>query len=98
MTSDAVLRSAALMLEAAGDVERLRLLVALSSEERTVADLAAAVGRAPSLVSQQLRVLRLARLVQGVRDGRFVRYRLADGHAERVIEVILDHVARRGCP
>ena len=95
MPSDAVLRSAALMLEAAGDQERLRLLVALANGELTVIDLAAAVGRSPSLVSQQLRVLRLARLVRGVRDGRFVRYRLADGHAETVLSAILEHV--RSC-
>ena len=77
MPSDAVFRSAALMLEAAGDVDRLRLLVALAEQERNVLDLAAAVGRPPSLVSQQLRVLRRARVVRGARAGRFVRYGLA---------------------
>lgn len=85
MPSDAVLRSAALMLDAAGDAERLRLLVLLAERRSTVSELAAAVRRSPSLVSQQLRVLRLARLVCGVRQGRFIRYRLADHHAYRIV-------------
>jgi DNA-binding transcriptional ArsR family regulator len=75
--SDAVLRAAALTFEAAGDLQRLRLLVALTRSDQTVIELAATLSRAPSLISQQLRVLRRARLVHGKREGRFVRYRPA---------------------
>lgn len=88
LPDDAVLRSAALMFEAAGDVERLRLLVTLARRPRTVIALAKAVGRSPSLVSQQLRVLRGARLVRGERAGRFVRYSIADGHIERLLAFV----------
>src|ERR671936_667163 len=59
---------------------RLKLLFALIGVERTVEDLARATGLVETVVSQQLRVLRLLRFVAGRREGRHVRYRLFDDH------------------
>jgi DNA-binding transcriptional ArsR family regulator len=89
------LEEAAKMFEAAGDAQRLRLLLLLAEGPKSVAELAAQVERSPALVSQQLRVLRLARLARGVRDGRFVFYRLFDRHTELFIMSAIAHVQHR---
>lgn len=70
---------------------RLRILYALLGVERTVEDLALASGLSTTVVSQQLRVLRLLRLVLGRRDGRHVRYRLHDDHVAHLLAAIRFH-------
>jgi ArsR family transcriptional regulator, lead/cadmium/zinc/bismuth-responsive transcriptional repressor len=54
----------------------------------SVTDLAAAAGRSDTTVSQALRLLRAGGTVAACRDGRIVRYRLAD---ERMA-ALLDHL------
>jgi DNA-binding transcriptional ArsR family regulator len=95
--SDATLRAVAAMFQAAGERERLGLLIELSRGAKTVAELATAVRREPSLVSQQLRVLRLSRLVRGTRDGRFIRYELIDVHAYEILRTTLEHADSDRC-
>src|SRR2546429_7506000 len=58
---------------------RLKLLFALIGIERTVEDLTEATRLTPTVVSQQLRVLRLLRLASSRRDRRPLRHRLYDG-------------------
>ena len=70
---------------------RLRLLYALVSVERTVEELATTAGLSSTVVSQQLRVLRLLRLVQARRDGRHMRYRLFDDHVADLLAAIRHH-------
>lgn len=79
------------LMTAFATASRLRLLYALYGMERTVEELAAATELAPSVVSQQLRVLRLFRLVKGRRDGRHVRYRLHDDHVADLLAAIRHH-------
>lgn len=79
------------LMTAFATASRLRLLYALFGMERTVEELAAATELAPSVVSQQLRVLRLFRLVKGRRDGRHVRYRLYDDHVADLLAAIRHH-------
>lgn len=70
---------------------RVLILFALFDQERTVDDLASAVNLDPRLVSQQLRVLRLFHLVMGRKDGRHVRYRLADDHVRELLVAVRAH-------
>ena len=70
---------------------RLRLLYALYDVERTVEQLAGATQLTASVVSQQLRVLRLFHLVKGRRDGRHVYYRLHDDHVADLLAAIRHH-------
>jgi ArsR family transcriptional regulator, nickel/cobalt-responsive transcriptional repressor len=79
------------LMTAFATASRVRLLYALYGFERTVEELAAATELAPSVVSQQLRVLRLYRLVKGRRDGRHVRYRLHDDHVADLLAAIRHH-------
>ncbi|TQM25443.1 ArsR/SmtB family transcription factor [Nocardia bhagyanarayanae] len=61
------------------DAHRLRLLVCLHhAPDISVSDLAAAVGKSGTAVSQALRLLRQQGWVTSTKDGRIVRYRLAD--------------------
>jgi ArsR family transcriptional regulator, lead/cadmium/zinc/bismuth-responsive transcriptional repressor len=63
-----------------GDPTRLTLLIAIKAAGPiSVSDLAAAAGLNDTTVSQTLRYLRAAQVVSAQRDGRVIRYRLADG-------------------
>jgi ArsR family transcriptional regulator, lead/cadmium/zinc/bismuth-responsive transcriptional repressor len=79
------------LMSAFGTASRVRLLYALYGVEQSVEDLAAATDLPARAVSQQLRVLRLYRLVKGRRDGRHVRYRLADDHVADLLAAIRAH-------
>lgn len=68
------------------DATRVRMILALrAAGELPVRDLAAAVGRSPSAVSQHLAKLRLARIVAARRDGTTVFYRLTDEHSAALV-------------
>jgi ArsR family transcriptional regulator len=70
---------------------RVQLLFALFGVERTVEELADVTGLSPSVVSQQLRVLRLLNLARSRRDGRYMRYRLYDDHVADLLAAIRHH-------
>ncbi|GAB95234.1 DNA-binding transcriptional ArsR family regulator [Kineosphaera limosa] len=77
-----------------GDPTRARLLYALlEAGELCVCDLAAATGTSETTVSQALRLLRGADVVDGRREGRNVFYRLADSHVRMLLEVSRTHVS-----
>jgi ArsR family transcriptional regulator, lead/cadmium/zinc/bismuth-responsive transcriptional repressor len=63
-----------------GDPTRLTLLTCIQAAAPiSVSDLAAATGFNDTTVSQTLRYLRAAEVVTAKRDGRVIRYQLADG-------------------
>jgi DNA-binding transcriptional ArsR family regulator len=63
-----------------GDPTRLSLLLCIQGAGPiSVSDLAAATGFSDTTVSQALRYLRAVNVVTAQRDGRVVRYQLADG-------------------
>ncbi|WP_030268456.1 ArsR/SmtB family transcription factor [Streptomyces sp. NRRL B-24484] len=69
------------------DPGRLALLLALhTTGPLAVTDLALATGMRDPAVSQALRLLRAAGVVEGERDGRVVRYRLTDPAVAEVLE------------
>lgn len=74
-----------------GTASRLRLLWAMLEGERTVEELVAVTGLAPSAASQQLRVLRHARLATVRRAGRHAYYRLHDHHVADLLKAIRSH-------
>jgi ArsR family transcriptional regulator len=98
MPAQAVLEAGAAMLRAAGDPERLRLLMRLQAGELCVTELVAAEGEKMTTVSARLQQLRAARLVTRRRDARHVFYALADGHVARLIRDVLDHAAETRAP
>ena len=87
----ATLERAVLILKAVSDGTRLRLLVALGTQELCVCDLAAITATSESAVSHQLRLLRERDLVKFTKRGREVYYRLADHHVLELIQSALEH-------
>jgi DNA-binding transcriptional ArsR family regulator len=78
--SPAAIQARAQRFALLGDPTRLMLLTCIEAAGPiSVSDLAAATGINDTTVSQTLRYLRAAQVVTAERDGRVVRYRLADG-------------------
>jgi DNA-binding transcriptional ArsR family regulator len=78
-----------------GDPSRLALLLSIAQAGPiSVTDLAVAVDMNDTTVSQALRLLRAAGTVVARRDGRIVRYELAD----ELIRPLLEHVAGSAVP
>lgn len=75
------------------DPSRVRVLFALlGSGELCVCDLAEMVDMSPSALSHALRLLRTAGVVTNRRDGRMMRYRLADSHIRLLLDVTREHL------
>jgi len=77
------------------DPKRLMLLDSLRAGERSVGDLADAIGVALPNASQHLAVLRGAGLVDGRRSGTTILYRLAEPAIVEACDVIHAIVERR---
>ncbi len=73
------------------DPTRVRMLWALREAELDVASLAAAAGCRPTVASQHLSKLRFAGLVEGLRDGQRVVYRLRGAHVRALLTEALFH-------
>src|ERR1700709_2365837 len=87
----ATLTDAADIFGLLSDPGRLRMLAALLDSESSVGRLAERAGLSESSASHALRLLRAHRIVQSRRDGRMVRYRLADDHVRQLLEIALQH-------
>ncbi|WP_341358090.1 metalloregulator ArsR/SmtB family transcription factor [Georgenia sp. M64] len=75
-----------------GDPRRARILYALlEAGELCVCDLAASVDVPETAVSQSLRLLRAAGVVDNRRAGRMVYYRLADAHVRMLLDLSREH-------
>lgn len=80
------------ILNIASDSTRLKILYAISGEEKNVSEIVREVGASQSLVSHQLMVLKKARLVTTRREGRNVYYLLADDHVTALLSIVHEHV------
>ena len=75
------------------DPNRVRMLFALlEGGEMCVCDLAETVDMSSSALSHALRLLRTAGVVVNRRDGRMMRYRLADSHVRLLLDVTREHL------
>ena len=64
------------IMRALGDETRLRILKSLLVEEKCVTDLVKELHRTQPHVSHHLRILRTAGLVEGLREGKRICYRI----------------------
>ena len=83
-------RNATDFLKALAHEGRLMILCHLASGERSVTELEQLLSQRQAAVSQQLARLRLEGLVESRRDGKAIYYRLADGRARKMIELVYD--------
>jgi ArsR family transcriptional regulator, lead/cadmium/zinc/bismuth-responsive transcriptional repressor len=86
---------AAALFRALGDSARLRLMTRLIDRELCVGELAAAEGESMPAISQRLRILRAENIVVRRRDGKHIRYALADQHITQMVLNALAHVDER---
>lgn len=91
------LERAADLLRALADRQRLEILCELAHGERCVSELADAETNL-STVSQRLKTLRQAGLVERRRDGKHIYYRLADDHVRELIDNALAHADHAAVP
>jgi DNA-binding transcriptional ArsR family regulator len=70
-------RQCATVLKALADETRLRILESLLAEEKCVTDLVRELGCPQPHVSHHLRILRDSGVVEGIREGKQVCYRIA---------------------
>ena len=88
--AEALIRVAA-ALRVLAHPQRLRIVERLMEADLTVKALAEALEMTPSACSQHLGLMRAHGLLAGRRDGRSVRYRVADPAAVNVIRCIHNH-------
>ena len=81
---------AAGLMKALGNESRLMILCVLAEGERSVGDLNTMVPLSQSALSQQLARLRQQKLVTTRRESQTSDYALADGPADRVINLLHD--------
>ena len=75
-----------------GDSTRIKILYALFEAELCVNDIAEQLNLSQTAVSHQLRILRQNKLVSGRKEGKNVRYSLADDHVRTIIDMGLEHI------
>ena len=90
--STSVLSDAGDLLRALAAPVRIAIVLQLREADRCVHELVDALDVAQPLISQHLRVLMTAGVVQGERRGRDVVYRLADDHLAHIVVDAVDHV------
>lgn len=86
------------MLKAFGNPLRLAILLELQGGERCVHDLVAALDAAQPLVSQHLKVLKAAGVLDGRRRGREIAYSIADEHVTHIALDAIAHARERTHP
>lgn len=80
--------AATALLKAVGSRNRLLLLCQLADGERSVNELAEALGLAQSVVSQHLSLLRHDGIVEGRRDAQSIHYRIVDARVGQLMATL----------
>ncbi|MBB2500401.1 ArsR/SmtB family transcription factor [Amycolatopsis echigonensis] len=87
-----VLADAGELLRALAAPVRIAIVLQLRAADRCVHELVDELDVAQPLISQHLRVLKTAGVVQGERRGREVVYRLVDDHLAHIVVDAVAHV------
>ncbi len=92
LPDDDVIYSLAELFKMFGDPTRAKILECLQIKDLYVGELSEILNKSISAVSHQLRVLRSAKLVKGIKEGKEVKYSLDDDHVTKILEYGLTHV------
>lgn len=87
--------AAAELLKALASPHRVAIVDLLGTGPHRVHEIVEALGVEQPLVSQHLKVLRDARLLSSVRQGKEVVYSLADDHIAHIVGDAITHAAER---
>ncbi len=80
------------IFKALSDPSRLKIVLALLTQEHCVCDIAVICNQTDSAISHQLRILRTLKIVKNRREGKIIYYSLDDDHVISLIKMNLDHV------
>jgi ArsR family transcriptional regulator len=75
-----------------GDVTRVRILFAISDDEKSVNEIAGELSMSQSAISHQLRILKQARLVRYRKEGKMAFYTLDDDHVKQIFKQGMVHI------
>lgn len=75
-----------------GDPTRLKILITLIEEPKSVGVVANKLNMTISAISHQLRVLKDAKLVKANKIGKEVFYELDDSHIKLILDMGIDHI------
>lgn len=92
LPADDVIYNLAELFKMFGDPTRTKILKCLQIRDLYVGEIADVLDMSLSAVSHQLRVLRSAKLVKGIKEGKEVKYSLDDDHITQILECGLAHV------
>ena len=81
------------LFKALGDNTRARILTYLFDVDSVcVSDLASVLGMTTSAVSHQLKILKQNNLIRNKREGKQIKYSLADDHIRLIMEKSIEHI------
>jgi len=80
------------IFKALSDPSRLKIVLALLTQEHCVCDIAAICCQTDSAISHQLRILRSLKIVKTRRAGKIIYYSIDDDHVLELISMSLHHV------
>jgi len=92
------LEGAAELLKAFAHPLRLAIVLEVREGDRCVHDLVTALGAGQPLVSQHLKILRQAGLLNGQRRGREIVYSIVDDHVIHIALDAIEHANERKAP
>ncbi len=92
---DDCVRELAELFKMFGDATRAKILGCLQVRDLYVTEIADILDMSVSAVSHQLRVLRSAKLVKGIKEGKEVKYSLDDDHVTMIMECGLSHIEEK---
>lgn len=95
MIPDRYISKLASFFKSVGEENRVRIIYALSLNEMCVSDLAVALGVSQSLISHQLKLLKLEGQVKSRREGKNIYYSLDDEHVVEIFEDALKHIRHK---
>jgi len=80
------------IFKALSDPSRLKIVLALLTQEHCVCDIAVICNQTESAISHQLRILRTLKIVKNRREGKIIYYSIDDDHVISLIHMSLKHV------
>ncbi len=92
LPDDEVIYNLSELFKMFADPTRAKILKCLQIRDLYVGEIADILNMSISAISHQLRVLRTAKLVKGIKEGKEVKYSLDDDHVTKILEYGLTHV------
>jgi ArsR family transcriptional regulator len=77
------------------DTTRLRILDTLINSDLCVSEITNILGLSQSLVSHQLRTLKMSNFVKSRREGQTIIYSIADEHIKIILEYGIEHIGEK---